>query len=344
MDECLKLLQAWYKKNKRVLPWRDQPDFYRVWVSEIMLQQTQVKTVIPFFNKFMKKFPSLESLAGASIEDVLRYWAGLGYYSRARNLHKAAQMVSNFGIPKNKEDLLKLPGIGDYTAGAISSIAFHQANAILDANVKRVLSRVREVKNSANDKKRLWRISDILVKRAYDIGIDPSDFNQALMELGALVCRVESPNCTLCAFKKMCKAYKHQSILYFPVKKKREEKIKLDEKIFLYFCPDLNLVLMESDPKKRWHKGLWDFPKKEFGELKEIRRREFSLSYTITNHLIKRKNIVIDVEKKSLLKVIKDQNNFRLYSISEEINLPAMPSVCKKALKFLKQENLGSLF
>jgi A/G-specific adenine glycosylase len=197
-----KYLLRWYHKNRRDLPWRINPTPYRVWISEIMLQQTQVKTVIPYFNRFMKQFPSLEDLAGASEHEVLELWAGLGYYKRARNLHKAArQIVETHGtFPDSFKDILALPGVGRYTAGAICSIALNQAKPIVDGNIRRILVRLGGSQTEFHDRHYWNQISGLLPKE------DPSFFNQAMMELGALICIPLQPRCMQCPVKGFCRA------------------------------------------------------------------------------------------------------------------------------------------
>ncbi|MBI3317834.1 MAG: A/G-specific adenine glycosylase, partial [Candidatus Omnitrophica bacterium] len=190
-------LLAWYLKNHRKdLPWRKTTDPYRIWVSEIMLQQTQVATVIPYYRRFLKRFPTLRSLAIAQATEVVEAWSGLGYYSRARNLHSAAQEVlwwHGGRLPREPEELLKLPGIGRYTAGAIASIAYDRPAPVLDGNVARVLSRTVGIRRKIQDpavQKKLWATSSALVPPK-----SPGTFNQALMELGALVCTPKDPQC-----------------------------------------------------------------------------------------------------------------------------------------------------
>ena len=199
-------LLTWYRLHKRDLPWRGAAP-YAVWVSEIMLQQTQVATVIPFFLRFLERFPTVEALASASIEDVLNYWAGLGYYARARNLHRAAQMVVEIHggkIPDTPAAIEALPGIGRYTSGAILSIAHNIPRPIVDANVIRVLCRVfglRGDPKSAAVQSQLWALAERLVPSDF-----PGDFNQGLMELGALVCEPADPKCELCPLLPYCAA------------------------------------------------------------------------------------------------------------------------------------------
>jgi len=202
-----KRLLTWYRRHRRRLPWRDDPQPYRVWVSELMLQQTQVKTVLPYFERFMNRFPSVKALAAASEQDVLGAWSGLGYYRRARSLHHAAQSIMEERggrFPETLEEWMALPGVGRYTAGAILSIAYGKRVPILDGNVARVLSRlflVRGDPRSASTRKTLWRAAaDSLPNRSV------SDFNQALMELGALVCTPRQPKCLLCPLRHSCQA------------------------------------------------------------------------------------------------------------------------------------------
>lgn len=200
-------LLNWYHQHARDLPWRQHPDAYAVWVSEIMLQQTRVETVIPYFKRWMERFPSVAALAQASLQDVLNAWEGLGYYSRARNLHKAAGIVvEDHGgeIPGDRKSLLKLPGIGPYTAGAIASIAFDRDEAALDGNIRRVLSRVFNVEEPARSpagERRLWALAEenLPPGRA-------GDYNQALMDLGATICLPRAPLCLLCPLDSLCQA------------------------------------------------------------------------------------------------------------------------------------------
>lgn len=199
-------LRGWYFTHRRRLPWREEPTPYRVWVSEIMLQQTQVATVIPYFDRFLEAFPDVHALAAAPEDAVLARWSGLGYYRRARHLHAAAkEVVARFGgaLPGTVAELLTLPGVGRYTAGAIASIAFLARAPLLDGNVARVLSRVfcvAEAADSSAGQKRLWALAEALVPA------DASTHNQALMELGALVCSPRSPDCRRCPLADRCAA------------------------------------------------------------------------------------------------------------------------------------------
>jgi A/G-specific adenine glycosylase len=193
-------LLAWYRHYKRLLPWRGNPAPYRVWIAEIMLQQTRVQTVLPHYERFLKRFPSIKALAAASEEDVLEYWAGLGYYQRARNLRLASGMIVDQmqgKFPDTLEGIDQLPGIGRYTAGAILSIAFNQPQPVVDGNVRRVISRLHGI--AGGPERFFWQQAESLLARK-----NPSDFNQALMELGALVCVPSQPLCIECPVQALC--------------------------------------------------------------------------------------------------------------------------------------------
>lgn len=221
VSDLVDALRGWYFTRRRQLPWRDEPTPYRVWVSEIMLQQTQVVTVLPYFERFMSAFPTVVDLAQASDETVMKEWAGLGYYRRARNLHAAARKIAASGgvFPNTVEGLLELPGVGRYTAGAIASIAFGVAAPLLDGNVARVLSRVfwmDDPIDSGAGQKKLWSLAEQLVPAD-----DPSSHNQALMELGALVCSPRSPACGECPLVDRCRAALTGRATELPVKARR---------------------------------------------------------------------------------------------------------------------------
>jgi len=201
-----KRLLRWFEKNERDLPWRKTTDPYAIWVSEIMLQQTQVATVIPYYLRFLKSFPTVRHLSKADLSKVLKVWEGLGYYSRARNLHRAAGIVMNHfngKMPDQLEDLLHLPGIGRSTAGAILSFAFHKEAPILDGNAKRVFSRLFAVSGSPGEGKTeqlLWQISESLIPKGFS-----NPFNQALMDLGSMLCTPKEPDCNRCPLRHSCK-------------------------------------------------------------------------------------------------------------------------------------------
>ena len=217
------LLCEWFEKNHRPLPWRASKKPYPIWVSEIMLQQTTVKAVIPFYEKFIKKFPSIKVLAQAPLDEVYRYWAGLGYYSRARNLHRSAKEISKkTSFPKTYKELLKLPGFGNYTARAVSSQAFGEAVGVVDGNVVRVLCRRLGLAMEfwkSQEQKKLQDFADQYALSAKDPGV----LNQSLMELGATICTPTNPTCFLCPLKKVCVALKKNEIKNLPLKKPKRQ-------------------------------------------------------------------------------------------------------------------------
>src|SRR3989338_6111565 len=219
-------LIAWYKKNARALPWRKTKDPYKIWISEIMLQQTQVETVIPYYEGWIKTFPNTKALAKSPLSKVLKHWAGLGYYRRAHRLNQTAKIIlkkHSGKIPDSIEVLRTLPGIGRYTAGALASIAYDKPAAILDGNVIRVLTRLYTIKDDIGSGQTLKRIWD-LAEKAVPVK-NPGDFNQALMELGAMVCTPENPRCGQCPVQKYCLAYQCDDPSSYPVKLKKEETI-----------------------------------------------------------------------------------------------------------------------
>lgn len=279
-------LANWFERQKRVLPWRDQPTLYRVWISEVMLQQTQVVTVVPYFERFLARFPDVESLARATLDEVLLHWAGLGYYSRARNIHRTAQLVVRQGdFPRTREAWLEMPGVGPYTAGAILSIALDQPEAILDGNVERVLSRVGRV----GEKAELWEFSRLAVEDGARRGIRPSVLNQALMELGAMVCSPKKPRCELCPLKRVCAAQGAGDAEEFPPKKKRTAWIKVREELHCIVDRSGRLLLRRRE-KGEWREGLWDLPdqKPEGPKPGKIRIGTVESRHVVTRHKIDR--------------------------------------------------------
>ncbi|HKJ38062.1 MAG TPA: A/G-specific adenine glycosylase [Anaerolineales bacterium] len=274
-------LLNWYAKNKRTLPWRGHPDSYAVWVSEIMLQQTRVETVIPYFEKWMLLFPKIETLAKASEREVLNAWEGLGYYSRARNLHKAAGIVvKEHGgkLPRDIDSLIKLPGIGRYTVGAVASIAFGMDEPALDGNLKRVYARlfdVAEPTDSSVGEKQLWEIAS----ESLPMG-KAGDFNQALMDLGATICVPKNPRCDDCPVREFCKAQKNGTQALRPVRKPKK-----DAPHHIHAAGVIvqrGRVLLAQRPSKGLLGGMWEFPngrveQNPAKELTKILRSEYRL-------------------------------------------------------------------
>lgn len=257
-------LLAWFDKHGRKdLPWQQNPTPYRVWISEIMLQQTQVATVIPYYHRFMEQFPDLEQLAEAPLDDVLSHWSGLGYYARARNLHKAAQQVEKQHagkLPCNQEALESLPGIGRSTAGAILSIACGKMATILDGNVKRVLTRYYAIAGwpgqSAVSKK-LWQVAEQCTPSER-----VADYTQAIMDLGATLCTRASPECAQCPLRLDCKALKQGQPKAFPTPKPRKQRPIKTRHFLIIENPQKQILLTRRPPTGIWG-GLWSLPELE---------------------------------------------------------------------------------
>ncbi len=257
--ELSKLLLAWYERERRWLPWRGQTDPYAVWVSEIMLQQTRVETVIPYFERWMQRYPTLQDLASASTQEVLSIWEGLGYYSRARNLQRAARQVveRHAGqLPASRSELERLPGIGPYTAGAIASIAFGQDEAALDGNIRRVLARVFAVRTPARSPagdRELWDLA-----RQHLPPGRAGDYNQAIMDLGATVCTPRSPECLLCPLMEICEARKLGIQTELPILAPRHPVPHLT--VAAAVLQRDGSVLIARRPEKDLLGGMWEFP------------------------------------------------------------------------------------
>ncbi|MBN1489451.1 MAG: A/G-specific adenine glycosylase [Phycisphaerae bacterium] len=261
---------AWFRRNARDLPWRQTRDPYRVWLSEIMLQQTRVDTVIAYYQRFLRAFPTVNALASARLDRVLKLWEGLGYYSRARHLHAAARLIVHHHegrLPATAEAWARLPGIGRYTASAIASIAFGERVAVLDGNVKRVLARLFRIRRCIDDGatvELLWAMAESLVPpRA------PGDFNQAMMELGATVCTPKRPRCQVCPVRAHCEARIAGDQETLPVRRKRRP-IPHIVIVAGAVCRD-GKYLMGKRPVESMLGGLWEFPggKVEPGETHE---------------------------------------------------------------------------
>ncbi len=253
-------LLQWYAAHARILPWRDEPTPYRVWVSEIMLQQTRVETVKAYFERFTTELPSIEALANAQEEQLLKLWEGLGYYSRVRNLHKAACVVmQSYGgsLPENPEELLLLPGIGAYTAGAIASIAYGKPVPAVDGNVLRVITRVTASYENVSETAVKKEIANRL-KQIYPAE-HAGDFTQSLMELGAIVCLPNSPpKCEVCPLHALCAAHVQGITAELPVKAAKKQR-KIEERtVFLITCCDKAAI--DQRPVKGLLAGLWEFP------------------------------------------------------------------------------------
>lgn len=259
-EQFRKNLVEWFHKEKRDLPWRRTTDPYKIWVSEVMLQQTRVETVIPYYERFIEKYPTMDDLAYANEEELLKMWEGLGYYSRARNLQSGVKEVVekyNGIVPNNRHDIMKLKGVGPYTAGAILSIAYNQPEHAVDGNVMRVLSRVLHITEDISLPK-TRKIFEEAVEQLIDQK-DPSAFNQGLMDLGAQICTPTSPKCLLCPVRDYCIGFFEGVENELPIKKKKT-KNKV-EKLHIYVATDNNgNYLIEKRPTDGLLANMWQFP------------------------------------------------------------------------------------
>ena len=252
-------LLSWFKDYQRDMPWRNTDNPYYIWVSEVMLQQTQVKKVVAYYERFIARFPDVQHLAAAPLQDVLKVWEGLGYYARARNLHKAAQVIVNAldgDVPRDYATFRKLPGVGDYSAAAVQSIAFNEPYAAVDGNIKRVVARLFLMDapiNDAKSAKRFQQRADALLDASA-----PGLFNQAMMELGATVCRPQSPTCLVCPVNAFCEAFRTARQDEFP--KRRETKPVPEHHIAVGVIYRGDEVLITQRQLDGLLGGLWEFP------------------------------------------------------------------------------------
>ncbi len=270
-----KRLLAWYRRAKRDLPWRRTRDPYRIWVSEVMLQQTRVTAVIPYYERFLKRFPDAATLAAAPEQDLLAAWSGLGYYSRARNLQKAARIiVERGGFPADCESIRALPGVGDYTAAAVASIAFNLPHAVVDGNVLRVLSRYA----ATAVRGKLVSLAESLLDRRH-----PAEFNQALMELGATVCLPRRPACPSCPLKGGCSAREQGAQERYPVKRTHPATVRV-ERVMLLVLSRGRLLLGRRAEQVKTLGGFWELPEARDLPGASLKQRVGGFRHAIVNH------------------------------------------------------------
>ena len=312
-------LLNWYEHNARDLPWRNTKQPYNIWICEIVLQQTQVKQGLNHYNNFVKRFPDVKSLAEAETDDVLLYWKGLGYYSRALNLHKAAkQIVEDFGgkFPEAYDDILKLKGVGKYTAAAISSICFDEKIPAVDGNFYRVLSRVfaDDFDISQSSAFKYFTELALLMMPEHKAG----DFNQAMMDLGSEICKPKNPQCEICPLNKDCLAYLSGRVQNFPVKLKKTKTSDLFLQYYFVHHKDLFLIKQREDDFI-W-KRLYEFPVSVPDAFKN-----YITNSTVLKHKLTHKNLTIQIDtvevddKKYFLSLAKD-NQFNITDFSESNN------------------------
>lgn len=281
------ILLDWYSKNKRELPWRDTTNPYRIWLSEVILQQTRVDQGMGYYLKFTEKYETIKDLSEASEDEVLSLWKGLGYYSRGRNLRKAAiQVMDEFDgvFPKDFKSLKKLKGVGDYSAAAIASFAFKEKIAVLDGNVYRVLSRLFNINtaiDSSAGKKQFWELANSLISDKH-----PDTFNQAIMEFGALQCKPKKPNCEICVFNDQCEALHEGEIANLPFKAK---KIKKKNRFLNFFYIEQNdSIQLEKRGEKDIWANMYQFPLKE--DIGGFEERHEEILWE-TKHLLTHQNL-----------------------------------------------------
>ncbi len=325
MNLFSKKISFWYQQNKRDLPWRNITDPYFIWLSEIILQQTRVEQGMSYYQKFTKTFPTVKQLANAKNEKVMKLWQGLGYYSRARNLHTTAKNIAeNYKgkFPEQYTELLLLKGIGEYTAAAIASFAFNKPHAVVDGNVYRVLSRVFGIEtpiDSTHGKKEFYQLANELLDKK-----NPATHNQAIMELGAICCKPTSPDCSICPVNTMCFAYSKKRISEFPFKSK---KTKVRNRYFNYIVLsyESNTAINKRIEKDIWT-NLYDFPLIETE--KELNEEQFLKSHN-WKHFIKTAKYTLKSVSTSHKHILSHQN---IYARFWEIE-------CKEAFGKLLSKN-----
>lgn len=314
-------LIKWYLQNKRDLPWRNTTNPYIIWLSEIMLQQTRVAQGLPYFNAFTEAFPTIFDLANAEEEQVLKLWQGLGYYSRARNLHATAKFIAtelNGVFPENYENLLKLKGVGEYTAAAIASFSYNEPVAVVDGNVFRVLSRYFNIDSDISEGKTKKEFQNIAQE------VLPTDkpalFNQAIMEFGAMQCVPKNPNCNSCILNSSCAALQHKKVLELPVKTK---KTKVTNRYLNYLILkdiDSNYIVQKREGKGIWE-NLYEFPMIETEDL--VSEHDFMNQLAFVDFFNKKPNEIFILNQKIILHKLSHQNlHIRFFQLNFNEKLP----------------------
>jgi A/G-specific adenine glycosylase len=327
-----KALLQWYRHGHRDLPWRATSDPYRIWVSEVMLQQTRAQAVIPYYERFLRRFPTVESLAAAAEDDVLTAWSGLGYYSRARNLRRAAQtIVAGGGWPREYDGIRALPGIGGYTAAAIASIAFGLPYAVVDGNVLRVVARLENDSSdigSGRTRERFGALAQSwLDHRA------PGEFNQALMELGATVCLPRNPLCLVCPVADDCKARVAGTVAQLPIKLKKTEPVQI-ESVLLVARNRGRFLLRRREATARRMAGFWDLPSAEELPSAKHGRLLGTFRHTITHHHYTFAVIAATARA--------DGPEYDWFSLENMAEIP-LSTIARKALRFIKLTDVALL-
>jgi A/G-specific adenine glycosylase len=320
--EISRLLLAWYARNHRDLPWRNTRDPYPIWVSEIMLQQTRAQAVIPYYHRFLARFPSVEALAAAAEDEVLARWSGLGYYSRARNLRLAAQQIASAGgFPRDYAAIRALPGIGDYTAAAIGSIAFDLPIAVLDGNVLRVVARMSNDASDISAGRTRDRFREIA--QQWLDPREPGQFNQALMELGATVCLPRNPLCLVCPLAACCGARQEGTAAQLPVKLRKTAAVRLSG-VLLVVRRRGRILLRQRDAGNRRMAGFWELPAPQDLPAAQLGARIGEIRHTITHHHY-------TLEVRSATSAQLEQDAFRWFTVDQLAGIP-LSTTARKAL------------
>ncbi|MBX7131158.1 MAG: A/G-specific adenine glycosylase [Fimbriimonadaceae bacterium] len=328
-DQIWDQLTAWYNLNGRDLPWRRTRDPYAVWVSEIMLQQTQVATVLPYYDRWMTRFPNVESLANADEQEVLALWQGLGYYRRCRNLLAAAQTVAEVGYPTTAKGWRDIPGVGAYTAAAIASITLDEQSAVVDGNVERVFARVTA---SAATGSRLNRDATIWAQSLIP-SENPGDWNQAMMELGATICTPKNPKCEQCPIAKLCAAHAQRDPARYPVKVPNKAIVPLEFQVWVPLRE--GLVGVRQIPKGEWWEGMWEFPREEDDAvLRLLLRPAETIGLGLVRHTVTHHRITLTVK---LVRVRQGAGKDLRWLSLEELEALPMPAPQRKIARLVAQ-------
>ena len=345
MKECSELVLQWYDSNKRSLPWRDHVSLYRTLVSEFMLQQTRVETVKPYFARFMNRFPTIGDLATAKVEDVLQFWKGLGYYSRAHNLHKSAKiLVAMNHTPKDVEELRQLPGVGEYLAGAIASIALGYPEAAVDGNHHRIFSRLF---CDSGTRKKIWKHARTMLPKER-----AGDFNQALMDIGSKICRSKNPLCCDCPITKHCQAFQTQTIDLYPPKKKK--KVIPTNKVYSALIQnEAGQYLVVQRPNKGLYRGLYECPSFFVQSIEEFQKsflEEFSLSLEVhdslgfTEHRLTHMHLINHLYRCTITKKIPAPKTYLSVRWITNVDEAPLSTLAQKVFSLSQKEQQLSLF
>ena len=326
-----KKLLLWYRQNARILPWRNTKNPYNIWISEIILQQTRVEQGLGYYLNFIQRFPNAETLAKANIEEILLYWKGLGYYSRAINLHKAAQQIYyeyQNTFPQKYEEILKLKGIGKYTAAAIASICFNQKKPAIDGNFYRVLSRIFADEFDISKSQALQYFSELALSIMPNE--DFGDFNQAIMDLGAKICKPKNPDCENCPIQTDCLAFHIGKTTFFPIKTKKIKPENLN--LTYYFIQHQEFFLIKQRDETSIWKKLFDFPEIITPNLEKFIVKENLISHKLTHKNLNIKICILNIEDNKIFKQFQKDNHLTIISF-QNFHEKSFPKPLEKFLE-----------